>query len=305
MKANSFLKAARGVFSFLVIAGLVAGCARQEAPESISVNAGSAVITDARKDETLFSKNAGVKHPPASTAKVMTAIVAIENSSLGRRTSPSKRAVSVEPTVAGLKPGVKYSVKDLIAAILIKSANDAAITLAEGVSGSEEEFVKLMNKKARELGMADTYFANSSGLPTGKKDSNYTTARDLTKMMRYALRYRVITRLMSKKTAVIYGSDGKKIFLKTHNKALLRNPRAPWGKTGYTHEARRTFVGINPSMRPCIIIAVLKSDRLWSDITELEKRGMEIYTRRQWGPVSWLIEWIKKQRQKAQNRYNV
>ena len=118
--------------------------------------------------------------------------------------------------------------------------------------------------------MENTYFATASGLPTGKRDSQYTTARDLAHMMRYALRYNIILDLMSQKELEIFGSDNKVIYLKTHNKALLRSEKAPWGKTGYTKEAKRTFVGTDPSYRPVIVFGLLQSTDLWNDITKTE-----------------------------------
>ena len=290
----------RNTIYAVIIAFLFSGCARQEAPVDITVNAGSAIVMERANGEVLFAKNADTRYPPASTVKVMTAIIAIENAPLDKRIIPSKDIQKIEPIVVGLKPGVEYRLGDLIAAILIHSGNDAAETIAEGVSGSVEEFVELMNQKARDIGMTDTYFVNPSGLPTGKRDRQYSTARDLAKMMTYALKYRIITRLMSKKSAVIYGSDGEKIVLKTKNKALLRAEGAPWGKTGYTHEARRTFVGVNPSSKPAIVLAVMKSSDLWSDIMKLEEGGIKMYYRRRLGPFYSLIEWIQEQRIRIQ-----
>jgi D-alanyl-D-alanine carboxypeptidase len=273
----------RNIIYVVLVAFLLTGCARK-VPVDISVSAGSAIIVNARNGKVFFEKNPDKKSPPASTAKVMTAIVAIENAPLNKKIVPSRRAVGVEPTVAGLKPGVEYRLKDLLAAILIKSGNDAAITIAEGISGSEEEFAGLMNQKAREIGMENTYFANASGLPTGKKDKQYTTARDLVKMMRYALKYRIIPELLSKKEYVIYGSDKGKISLKSHNKLLFASPDVAWGKTGYTNEARRTFVGTDPSRKPHVAFALLRSKNLWTDIKALKTGGMDIYRRKRWGP---------------------
>jgi D-alanyl-D-alanine carboxypeptidase len=282
---------------FAVLCVLV-GCAH-EVPVEISVNAKAAIIMEVKSGEILFEKNADKRFPPASTAKVMTAIVAIENSSLNKKIVPTRRAVKVEPTVAGLKAGVKYSLKDLLAAILIKSANDAARAIAESVAGTEKKFTLLMNAKAKEIGMMDTYFANASGLPTGKKDRQYTTVRDLAKLMRYARRYKVLLELMSKKKDYIHGSDGKRIYLNTHNRSLLSKKGASWGKTGYTKEARRTFVGIDPSFKPRIAIALLKSNDLVHDIAALKNKGLEIYQRKHGTLLSGIIQWVKDERQRS------
>jgi len=286
------------VLCFALCAMLLAGCSREVPPVEINVDAGAAMIAEAKNGKILFEKNPDRRFPPASTAKVMTAIVAIERIPLTKDMVVSRRAVRVAPTVAGLRSGTEYQMRDLIDAILIKSANDAAVVIAEGVAGSEKEFARLMNAMAKELGMENTYFANATGLPAGKNDRQYTTAEDLVKMMRYAMRYKVILKAMSKKEADIYGSDGRRIHLGTHNKALLRDSEAPWGKTGYTKQARRTFVGVDPSPDPHITFALLRSDDLWNDITTLNDRGLEIYRRNHRTLVSDLVRWIRSEREK-------
>jgi len=264
--------------------------------QPINVDAKAAIIIEAKDGEVFFDKDPDKRYPPASTAKVMTAIVAIENAHLDKRIIPSREALRVEPTVAGLKPGISYKLKDLLAAILIKSANDAAQAIAEGVAGSQQDFVVLMNEKAVRIGMENTYFANPSGLPTARKDSQHTTARDLAKMMKYASRYKIILELMSKSEKSIYGSDKKEIYLRTHNKSLLRYDDAPWGKTGYTIEARRTFVGTDPALRPRIVFALLKSDELWADIMILKREGLQLYKENNRTFLSDLFRWLKEQR---------
>ncbi|MFH1552236.1 MAG: serine hydrolase [Candidatus Omnitrophota bacterium] len=279
---------------------VLAGCAREVPPDVIiSVNAQAAMIAEAKSGETLFEKNAAMRFPPASTAKVMTAIIAIENMSLTEEIIPNKEVLYVEPTRAKLVPGVKYKLEDLIAALLVKSANDAAIAIAEAVAGSEENFVILMNAKAKKLGMEDTYFATASGLPTGKKDNQYTTAKDLIKMMRYAMRHRIIPYTMSLEEAHIYGSDKKRIYLKTHNKTLLHDGMETWGKTGYTKEAKRTFVGTDPSPNPRIVFSLLKSSDLWNDIVALKDGGLKIYDERHATFIGDIMKWIREQKQRG------
>ncbi len=241
-------------------------------------------MIDAGTGNVLFERNADACFPPASTAKIMTAIVATERLPFNTPIVPSSNVLRVEPTRVGIKPGVTYELKDLIAAILINSANDAALAIAEGVAGSEKGFAGLMNDKALELGMDNTFFATASGLPTGRKDSQYTTAKDLVRLMGYAAQDEVMLNLMSRKDLDIYGSDKKKIRLKTHNKALTTYENAPWGKTGYTIEAKRTFAGIDPSIKPRIIFSLLRSESLWNDIMELNNKGLELheYSHRTW-----------------------
>ncbi|MFC1570639.1 D-alanyl-D-alanine carboxypeptidase family protein [Candidatus Omnitrophota bacterium] len=284
-------------FAFILVLLSLSGCFQLEEPTvEIDVDAKSAVIMDMESGEVLYEKDADKRYPPASTTKIMTAVVAIESLPLDTEITPTKKGIYVEPTVAGLRQGVRYKLEDLISAILIKSANDAAKVIAISISGSEEEFARLMNKKAEEIGMTDTYFLTASGLPTGKKDKQYTTAKDLATLMRYASRYDVIMENVSQKTANIYGSDGRKIYLKTHNKALLRSDNAPWGKTGYTREARRTFAGCDPSYEPSICFGLLKSDDLWDDITTLKDKGLELHELSNRTFFSKLMEWIRYER---------
>lgn len=252
----------------------LSGFVHEYKPPHITVDAWSAIIIDAETGRVLYDKNPDIKLPPASTTKVMTAIVALDHLSPDAEITPSKKAIYVEPTVAGLKDGVKYKFNDLLAALLIKSSNDAAVAIAEAVGGNEKAFAKMMNEKAAQLGMTNTRFESASGLPTGKKDLQFTTARDLAKMMRYAARNKTILTHMSKKDATISGSDDIKIYLKTHNKTLTMRDSAPWGKTGYTRQASRTFTGVDPSMTPKIAFALLKSEDLWNDILTLNDKGL-------------------------------
>lgn len=282
---------------------LAAGCGQKLVLPGVSVDAKGAVILDATNGKVLFAKNPDGKFPPASTAKIMTAIVAMESLPLEADITPSKKATYVEPTVAGLKAGVRYKLGDLLSAILIKSANDAAVAIAEAVAGSEKAFAEKMNAKAAILGMDNTYFASASGLPTGRRDSQYTTAKDLAVMMRYAARYKAILEYLSKKENVIYGSDGGRIYLKTHNRSLFMRADGPWGKTGYTKEASRTFAGCNASETPSIVFGLLKSEDLWNDIFTLNDKGLEIFAlyRRTWVDglkerFSGFLDWIRGQR---------
>lgn len=274
------------ILGLLVVCAL-AGCFREVPPLEIYVSARSAMIVEAKSEKVLFEKNADERLQPASTVKIMTAVIAMEMLPLESRIIPTGSITRVEPVNAGLEPGVQYSLKDLISAMLIKSANDAAVAVAEGVSGSEEAFVRLMNRKAKDIGMEDTNFTNASGLPAGNRSDQYTTAGDLVKMMRHALKYRFLLEIMSKKEADIYGSDNKRIHFRTHNRSLFFEEHASWGKTGYTVKAGRTFVGVDPSYRPRIIFAFLRSSSLWNDIAVLKNQGLKIYKKRHGNIFKW------------------
>ncbi|MFH1847053.1 MAG: serine hydrolase [Candidatus Omnitrophota bacterium] len=259
----------------------VAGCSFQKEVNAEKLGAGAAIAVETKSGIILFKRNADKRFPPASTAKVMTAIIAIERLPLDTEITPSPNSLAVEPSKAGLKEGVNYKLEDLLAALLIKSANDAAVAIAEKIAVSEEKFAGLMNRKAFQLGMYNTRFATASGLPSGVKDSQYTTVKDLAKMMKYASKYRFIIEMMSNPDKYISGSDGQKIYLRTHNQTLLRGKEKAWGKTGFTREAKRTFVGIEPAYGSRIIFALLYSDDLWNDISVLKIKGIELVQARQ------------------------
>jgi len=268
-------------YIILIALGVLAGCGVVPSAAKIDINAKCALIMEVKSGNVLFAKNANKRFPPASTTKIMTAIVASENMTLDTKIEVSKEAAEVEPVVAGITPGAQYALDDLLAAALIRSGNDAAKVIAEGVGSTENKFSGLMNRKAKKIGMRNTYFANASGLPTNAKDTQFVTARDLALMMRYALKNETVMETLSKKTCDITGSDGKKIHLTSINKTLFDEDNALWGKTGYTKEAKRTFVGVDASSRPRIIIAVLQSNDLWRDLSKLKSAGLELYEEKQ------------------------
>ncbi|MBD3296415.1 MAG: hypothetical protein GF392_03520 [Candidatus Omnitrophica bacterium] len=301
-----YLTIGYGTLLFLLLTAALTGCSRDLPDIGIEVNGRAALIADAGSGKVLFAKNPEARFPPASTTKVMTAIVALENLSPDAEIVPRPSVVQVEPTIAGLKAGVSYELKDLLSAILIKSANDAAVVIAQAVAGSEKDFAAMMNEKAERIGMENTYFATASGLPTGRKDSQYTTVSDLARMMRYALRYDIILREMSKKSENIYGSDERRIYLKTHNKTLIRDgDEAPWGKTGYTREARRTFVGVDPSERPRIVFSLLRSNDLWEDIRVLKNKGLQLHELSRENIFSDILNWVSRQRKRGRRHADI
>ena len=231
------------------------------------------MVVDAKNGDILYGKNPHLRLPPASTTKVMTALIALERLPLNQWVPVSRKAASAERSVAGLKAGVSYRAQDLIIASLVSSSNDAAVALAEAVSGSEEQFVELMNRRAAELGMTDTHFVNSTGL-TDKRCSQYSTAYDLTLLMRRAAGDPRADRMMGILTHVIRGSDSKPIPLRSHNKMLWRVPCFVKGKTGWTFASRHTFVGTNYSTNKKIAFAMLSSQKPWIDIQRLATFGL-------------------------------
>ena len=241
----------------------------------ICVTAKSFVVVDASDGRILYGKNPNLKLPPASTTKVMTVLIAMEKLSMDDRIIIGRNAANAQPSKADLTPGANYRAADLITAALVSSSNDAAVALAEAVAGSENQFSYLMNLKARELGMNNTFFVNATGL-TNKKKAQYSTAYDLTKLMRAAMRDKRLDEMMGITETSIVGSDGKKIPLKAHNKMLWRIPKFVKGKTGWTYASRHTFVGTNYSSNKSITFAMLSSQKPWTDIERLATFGLAL-----------------------------
>ena len=237
------------------------------------LSAVSAVVIDSGNGGILYSKNANLRLPPASTTKVMTALVALERLPLQREIPISRRASQSAPSKAGLPPYVKYKAIDLVIATLVSSSNDAAVALAEAVSGNEKEFARLMNEKARALGMNDTKFINATGL-TERRLVQYSTAMDLTKLMRVAAKNKLIDRILGFTTATIRGNDGKSVSMRSHNKMLWRTPKFVKGKTGWTLASRHTFVGTDYAPDKKITFAMLHSKKPWADIERLAAFGL-------------------------------
>ncbi len=234
------------------------------------------VVMDGSTGRILYAKNPNLRLPPASTTKLMTAIIALEEVNTSDVTKISKNASRVSPFKAGFKEGVDVTVETLLYAALLKSANDAAIALAEVVAGSEERFVYLMNRKAEAIGLKDTKFINPHGLPG---PDQYTTAFDLSVMMRYALRYPKLKEIIGTRVAEVSTEQGNDLFLRNTNKLLWSDEDLIGGKTGYTRKARHCFVCAAERDKGTVIVALLGSPSrgdLWKETEALIDKGFNI-----------------------------
>ena len=233
------------------------------------VTAAAVYAVDYTNRKVLFSRNAHVQFYPASTVKLLTALVVLDHKDIKDRVVITAHAAGVMPTKAGLTKGASYSVEDLLSVLLAMSANDAAVALAEAVAGSEAQFASLMNKKAHGLGAFESNFTNSTGLPD--KDE-VTTAYDLSIIARAALSHSFIASVMKEKNVTIKGSDGKKITKRNHNKLLWRfSQPSVLGKTGYTRSAGHCYAGIAYYKDRRVSIVIFKSRKPWADICRILK----------------------------------
>lgn len=241
--------------------------AKKRPVSSKKITASGVYVADLSTNKVVLSKNATTRFYPASTVKLLTALVVLEHFPLEGNVVASRRAAAVAPTKAGLASGVSYSARDLLRVLLATSANDAGVALAEAVCGSETEFADLMNQKARRLGAKNSHFTNATGLPDTRQ---VTTAQDLSLIARAAFSNSFIVSVMKEKRITISGSNGKKIVRANHNKLLWRltQPKV-YGKTGYTRLAGHCYAGVSYGGKRNLVFVILKSRNPWGDIYKI------------------------------------
>lgn len=227
------------------------------------VSAVSAVVINARTGAVVFQKNAYEKRAMASTTKIMTALLTIEAGALDKKFTVDSLAIQVEGTSMGLRQGDIVTRRALLYGILLPSGNDAANAAAVSVSGSMSEFVKLMNKKAQELGLSDTHFANPSGLDA---DGHYTTAYDLAQLTRVALENPLFAEICRCSSAQVeFGNPPYLRSLANSNKMLWQYEGCYGVKTGFTDNARRCLVSAAERDGVKLICVTLNDPDDWVD----------------------------------------
>ncbi len=233
----------------------------------------AAIVVDASGD-VLYSKFPDAKLAPASTVKLVTAMVAIDNLDPAIKVTISRNAGRVRSIQPRLHADEELTVSDLLHLALMKSINSAAVALAEATAGSEQNFVTLMNRKVKEIGANNTLYANASGLPKGKQ---YTTASDLALILKTALSYPLIREILGTKEYLVQTSAGRQLFLDNTNDLLWRQENMIGGKTGYTGNARHCFVcAINTEKGPLFtaVLGARSRSSLWRSTLKLEEIGM-------------------------------
>ena len=245
----------------------------EAAPAPPRITAESAILIDAATGKVLYTKQCRKRRPPASTTKIMTAILALENGRLEDTCTASPYATSTPYGSLNLKPGETLTLQDLLYAMLLRSANDGAVCVAEHISGTEPDFVDFMNEKAREIGAKDTRFANPHGLYA---QGHYSTAYDLALIARYAIRNPNFNSMVKTRTERINRSINKKdVHLINTAKILWRYQGSDGIKTGYTKEAGHCFVGSATRDGWRLITVVLKSNNSGKDTQELFNYGFK------------------------------
>ncbi|HEX6435544.1 MAG TPA: D-alanyl-D-alanine carboxypeptidase [Candidatus Binatia bacterium] len=246
------------------------------------LSARALLLMDAKTGKILYQKNAHVPLPPASTTKVLTAVLALESQKRSSdRLIVSKAATRVPASKLYLKPGQTVSIEDLLYGVLLASANDASVVLAEGIGGSVERFAEIMTKKAHDLGAINTHFSNPHGLTA---PDHYSTAHDLALIFRYAMKNPTFRQIVHTKMSSVRSlSPGKKsartrlISVRNHNRLLWNYDGALGGKTGYTFAAQKCYVGAVERNGVTLIVSLLGSRDLWGDTKRLLEYGFDNY----------------------------
>ncbi|MBU5480974.1 serine hydrolase [Blautia sp. MSJ-19] len=227
-----------------------------------------AILINADTGKVLYAKNENLRHANASTTKIMTCILALENSKMNEVVKFSSRAVSMEATKLYARKGEKFYMKDLLYSLMIPSHNDTATAIAEHISGSQNKFVSLMNQKATALGCTNTHFATPNGLDAGY--DHYTTASDLAKIASYAIEKPAFQKIVNTKSYSFRSINTRRRFsVSTTNELLGNTPGVIGMKTGYTNKAGYCFVGLCRSQRGNTYISVVlggpTSNARWRD----------------------------------------
>lgn len=245
------------------------------APEPPDISAKSAIIVDAATGTIIYEKNSHEKRPPASTTKIMTAIIALEYGNPNDIVTASEHACETDNSSMHLKPGEKIKLDDLLYALMLRSANDAAVCIAEHIAGSEENFVKLMNEKATQIGAVDTHFVNPHGL---HDDNHYTTAYDLALIARYAIQIPAFNKYVATKQIRINRSiNTQDVTMRNTANFLWKYKGADGIKTGHTNKAGRCFVGSATRDGWRIVSVVLGSNNAGRDTTILMDYAFKYY----------------------------
>ncbi len=272
--------------------------AEQSPVPSLELYAKSAVLMDGDSGRILYEKDGYNQMPMASTTKIMTCILALENGNFDDMLPVSSYAASMPKVHLGVQTGERYRLEDLLYSLMLESHNDSAVVIAEGIGGSVEGFAEMMNQKARDIGAYDTFFVTPNGLDAtamcqgsdgdSQERIHSTTAADLAKILRYCIKesprsqeFLTITQADSHQFS---DGDGKRSFgCYNHNAFLNMMDGALTGKTGFTGNAGYCYVGAVQQDGELYIVSLLacgwpnNRSYKWSDMRKLVSYGLENY----------------------------
>ncbi|HHW12574.1 MAG TPA: D-alanyl-D-alanine carboxypeptidase [Firmicutes bacterium] len=240
------------------------------------INAGAAILVEAVSGMILYAKNEHERKAPASTTKIMTAIVALEKGNLQDVVTVSPRAARTGGSSLGLRAGERIVLGELLEGVMLRSANDGSVALAEHIGGSEQNFARLMNMKAKEIGALNTNFCNAHGLTA---PNHYSTAFDLALMTRYGFSLPEFVRLVGTREEAVEWYQGTKTRqVRNTNRLLWSFAGADGVKTGTTNRAGYCLVASATRDGRRFIAVVLNSPDRWGEAARLLEYGFNNFS---------------------------
>ena len=261
----------------LIFAVCFSAAADSNDKTGVSVSARCAVLYCANNNSVVFEKNAYKKMSMASTTKIMTSLIALENAQANDKKVAFTKEMIAESSSMYLKEGYRLRLSDLAVGMMTVSGNDAANAAAVSIAGSVDEFSKLMNEKAEQIGMNSTNFVTPSGLDD---DNHYSTAYDMALLMNYALSNSSFAELTAKKTAEVTFIQPKDMTIsyRNHNKLLSLYQYCTGGKTGFTKKSGRCLVTSAEKDGVCLIAVTLNAPDDWNDHINMYSYGFSRLT---------------------------
>lgn len=273
------IKAAAPKFSIFIFIFFILTGGVEALPKYPQVNAKASAILDLTSGQYIFEKNADKRMYPASTTKLMTAMVSLDYwKDPDEKISIPGSVKDIEPFKLNLKKGEEYSVRDLLYGLLMRSANDIAHTLGVRAYGSEKKFAKYMNLKAQEIGAFHCNFTNPHGLPD---PDQYITPKDMCLITAYTKKYPLLCDIMATKHRILNGPGRAKTEMTNRNILLVNNfMPTVLGKTGFTQKAGRCFAGYVTGIDTPVVVVVYNSNKRWSDVKKLTIWAANYYKQR-------------------------
>lgn len=261
----------------------------EEIEEPSELYAKAAVLMDAESGRVLFGKNEKEVLPNASTTKILTCILALEEGDLDDVVTASSRAATQPKVHLGMKEGEQFLLKNLLYSLMLESHNDSAVAIAEHIAGTTEKFAEKMNQKARQIGCADTYFITPNGLDAVDENGIHgTTATDLAKIMSYCVlksdKKELFLSITGMPKYTFFNEEGSRTFSCVNHNAFLNMMEGAFsGKTGFTGKAGYCYVGALERDGRTFVVALLAcgwpnhKTYKWSDTKALMEYGLKYY----------------------------
>lgn len=276
MSKKSIYRLISFCITIIIACNILCICKINADEEKVVKYAKSAVLIDGDSGRILYEKSAHNKVSVASTTKIMTCIIVIENGNLGDMVTPSDYAIAMPKVKMHLDSKDKYKLEDLLYAMMLESYNDVAVAVAEHIAGSVEKFAELMNIKAKDIGMKDTNFVTPNGLDA---KNQYSTAYDMALLGMYATNNELFVKITNTRNYSFASENGRRVSVSNKDAFLDKMSDAIGIKTGFTGNAGYCFVGAlkneNKKLISCVLACGWPPNKgyKWNDTLSLMKYG--------------------------------